>query len=188
MWENPDRINSIIQSELKSGEKLLWNGKPQGGIRLRSSDAFLIPFSLMWGGFAFSWEASVILSGAPLFFKLWGIPFVLMGIYIIFGRFILEAKSREKTIYALTNQRIIILSSLFGRKVKSLNLRNLPELTLNEKSDGSGTITFGATNAFNAWGNSSWSGTQQTQVPSFEMINNARQVYNTIQEAQQQAQ
>ena len=176
MWQGSNAINSTIQSELKSGERLLWNGKPQGGIRLRSSDAFLIPFSLMWGGFAIFWEFSVILTGAPFLFKLWGIPFVLIGIYIIFGRFIVDAKSRAKTIYAVTNQRIIIISALFGRKIKSLNLRNLPELTLNEKSDGSGTITFGSTSAFNAWGNSSWPNAQQAQVPSFEMINNVRQV------------
>jgi hypothetical protein len=188
MWQNPNAISSTIQSKLKSGERLLWNGKPQGGIRFRSSDAFLIPFSLMWGGFAVSWEVSVILSSAPFFFKLWGIPFVLAGIYIIFGRFIVDAKNRDKTIYAVTNQRIIIISALFGRKIKSLNLRTLPELTLNEKSDGSGTITFGSTSAFNVWGNPSWPGTAQTQVPSFEMINNARQVYNTIQAVQQQPQ
>jgi hypothetical protein len=177
-----------IQRELKPEEKLLWNGQPQGGIKLRASDALMIPFSLMWGGFAIFWEVGVITTKAPFFFKLWGIPFVLVGLYMIFGRFIVDAKSREQTSYAVTSQRILIVCELLGRKVKSLNLRNVPEVTLAEKSDGSGTITFGSVSPAQAWNNSSWPGANQSQVPSFEMINNARQVYNIIQEAQQRAQ
>jgi hypothetical protein len=185
MWQSTGIIIPAIQSELKPCEKLLWSGKPQSGIRFRSSDAFLIPFSLMWGGFAIFWEVGVLSTGAPVFFKLWGIPFVLVGLYIIFGRFIVDAKSRDKTAYAVTNQRIIIVSELFGRKIQSINLRTLTELTLNEKSDGSGTITLGSSSASSAWGNSSWPGAGQGQVPSLEMMDNVRHVYNSIQEAQQ---
>lgn len=185
MWQGTISTNSAVQTELQSGEKLLWSGKQQSGIRLRRSDAFQIPFSVMWGGFAIFWEASVFSTGAPFLFKLWGIPFVLVGLYLIFGRFIFDAKSREKTTYAVTNQRIIIVSELWGRKIKSLNLHKLPELTLEEKSAGNGTITFGSVTPYNAWNNSSWPGNQQTQLPSFEMISNARQIYNLIQETQQ---
>jgi len=189
MWQGQGISISAptIQSELRSDERLLWSGKPQSGIRLRASDAFLIPFSLMWGGFAVFWEVGVISTGAPFFFKLWGIPFVLVGCYIVFGRFLVDARAREKTIYAVTNERVFIVSELFGRKVQSVSLRTLPELTLQEKSDGSGTIIFGSQGPFAA-GNSSWPGSRQVQTPSFEMVDNVRQVYHIIQEAQQQAQ
>ncbi len=99
-----------IQNELKPGEKLLWSGQPQPGIRFRASDIFIIPFSLLWGGGAIFWEYSVLFimpSGSKTFhdstptfsiiFPLFGIPFVLVGLYMIFGRFIVDAKTREQT-------------------------------------------------------------------------------------------
>ena len=93
----------IIEHELGSVEKLLWAGRPCQGFVFRPVDAFLIPLSLMWGGFAVFWEGSVLVMGAPVFFTLWGIPFVLVGCYLVFGRFYVDAWQREKTSYGLTN-------------------------------------------------------------------------------------
>jgi hypothetical protein len=42
----------VIARELRRGEKLLWAGQPRGGIRLRGTDAFVIPFSILWPAFA----------------------------------------------------------------------------------------------------------------------------------------
>jgi hypothetical protein len=83
-------LESALAPYLDLDERLLSSGQPRHGIRLRAQDALLIPFSLLWGGFAVFWEMSVIVSGAPFFFMLWGIPFVLVGCYIVFGRFLVE--------------------------------------------------------------------------------------------------
>ena len=136
-------IENELRPDLSSDEKLIWTGKPKTGIVFRSSDVFLIPFSLFWAGFAVFWETSVLATDAPFFFKLWGIPFVLVGLYITVGRFFLDAKKRANTIYGITNDRIIIKTGLFSREIKSLNIRTLSDITINQKADNSGTITLG---------------------------------------------
>jgi hypothetical protein len=52
----------------------------------------------------------VLIGGVPLFFALWGIPFILVGSHLIFGRFLVDAKQRAKTTYGLTGERVVIVS------------------------------------------------------------------------------
>ena len=168
-----------FKDDLLDNEKILWSGKPQGGIIFHTYDIFMIPFSLMWGGFAFFWESTVIGSDAPLFFKLWGIPFVLVGLYMIFGRFIFDKKEREGTFYALTDGRVLIKSGVFNRKLTSLNLQKLSELSLTKKEDGRGTIKFGESNHMDMFANFRFNKFKDT-TPKFEMIENVQSVYNEM--------
>jgi hypothetical protein len=54
-----------IRSEVMRGERLAWVGRPRGGLRLRGSDACLIPFRLTWAGFAVFWKVSVVREADP---------------------------------------------------------------------------------------------------------------------------
>ncbi len=180
--------NRIIQSELEPRESLLWAGQPQQGARLRGSDIFLVPFSLMWGGFAIFWEYSVIEQGAPFFFTLFGVPFVLIGIYLIFGRFYVDSKQRHKTFYGISNERVIIVSGLFRKNVKSLNIRTLTDVSLSESSNGRGSITFGHSMPFASFfGGTGWPGMSDQLGPRFDLIERAKDVYQKIREAQRNA-
>ena len=128
-----------LSDELESGEKLLWSGRPRQGIVFRSSDIFLIPFSLLWGGFAIFWEVAVLYAtsrsgintpqAVKFVFPRFGLPFVVIGFYMIFGRFFTDSAQRRKTVYGITDQRVIIRSGLFSRATKSLNLRTLSDVT-----------------------------------------------------------
>ena len=174
----------MIQEQLSAGERLLWSGQPRSGLMLRTEDLFLVPFSLLWGGFAIFWEVSAFGSEGPFFFKLWGVPFVLIGLYLIVGRFFWDAFVRSRTSYGLSDQRVIILATPFGKKLTTLSLRALPEITLAERADGSGTIQFGrATPGVSRLSGTAWPGIEPP--PSFEAIENAKHVYELIRQAQQ---
>lgn len=177
-----------LERELGVGERLLWSGQPKRGLRLRAADIFLIPFSFLWAGFALFWESGVISSGAPFFFILWGIPFLCAGAYITVGRFFVDAALRTKTWYGVTNERILIIGGLFNRTVKSLPMRSLPEIGLEQRHDGSGTITFGASQPFANWYRGfAWPGMDQRMAPAFDLIADAKAVYETIRQAQRTA-
>ena len=128
---------------LLAGEKVLWSGRPRQGLMLTARDALMIPFSLMWGGFAIFWETSVVAGRAPLVFKLFGIPFVVIGLFLIFGRLPLDAWLRGRIHYALTDRRVLILRDGPWSSFKALALDRLPEATLLEGANGRGTIRFG---------------------------------------------
>ena len=178
----------LISDELAPGEKLLWSGRPLQGFVLRAVDAFLIPFSLLWGGFAIFWEAGVLASGAPWFFALWGVPFVLVGLYIIFGRFWVDARQRAATVYAVTSERVVIVSGLFTRCVKSLSIDTITDVSLTERGEGAGTITFGPVPPFYWWyGGAGWPGFGHQAVPRFELAADTRQVYEIIRGGQRAA-
>jgi hypothetical protein len=169
---------------LLDGETVLWSGRPGRGLRLTSRDGLLIPFSLMWGGFAVFWEATVMRTSAPIFFRLWGVPFVLIGVYLIAGRFVVDAWIRGRTRYAVTNQRILIARSAPFSNFISLNLKRLPDVELQEDAIGRGTLRFGPAIPF--WGYRGFGGfaiwtPALDPTPQFIAIDNAQSVFNQIQ-------
>jgi len=181
-----DGAEQVISRELESGERLLWSGTPRRGIVIRGSDAFLIPFSFMWGGFAIFWEVSVLRSKAPGFFALWGVPFVLVGLYMIVGRFFVDAATRARTFYGVTDRRAIIVSGLMSRTVKSLSLRTITDLSVSERAGGTGTVYFGPVPPWGAmYSGMGWPGGRQYYPAAFEMVSDARRVYNLARQAQE---
>lgn len=172
-----------FSDRLLTGETVIWWGRPGQGLRLTPLDGVLIPFSLMWCGFAVFWEITVLRSAAPGFFAFWGLPFIAIGIYFVIGRFLVDAWARANTYYAVTNRRILIArSGPFGRFV-ALSRDRLPEMHISESSDGRGTIRFGQQATFGTWGRSGFAGWTPAldSTPQFIAIDDVRNVFNEIQ-------
>lgn len=129
-----------VNAQLTTDEYVVWKGKPAKGSVFSKADILMIPFSLMWGGFAIFWELSVLAMDAPLLFKLWGIPFVLVGLYLIFGRFIWQQYIRKRTFYAVTNKRVLRLR---GNRVDFVSCGRCSEMQTTMNKNGTGTICFG---------------------------------------------
>lgn len=108
-------MEDIVKPRLLDGERIAWEGQPYFGLILRPIELFLIPFSLLWGGFALFWNASVWTTNADLSFKLFGIPFFVAGIYITVGRFLLDMRIRKKWSTSLRTSAYSLRSGA-GRK------------------------------------------------------------------------
>jgi hypothetical protein len=174
----------VMAGLLGNGEHLVWSGRPRGGILFHRVDALLIPFSMLWAGFAISWEAAVISSHAPPFMVLLGLPFVAVGLYMLGGRFFADARRRSRTYYALTNKRVLIVTrAREAMTIKEYQLGSLTDLSIRAKPDGSGTLIFGAPHHHPIWmAGTAWP--SAADLPAFVAVENVRDVHDRLRRAQ----
>ena len=132
--------SSKLQGELARGEKVYWAGMPNPQVTFHSDDWQAIPFSLMWGGFSIFWEAGVLRTPAT-FMALWGIPFVVVGQYLIWGRFIYDRWLKKRTWYGVTNRRVLIVQEGLKRKISSSYLESIP--VIEREGETTGTLWLG---------------------------------------------
>ena len=180
---------SDFQGRLMSGERLLWSGRPEQGLTFSASDGVLIPFSLVWGGFSIFWLVQVVTMKAPAAFVVFGVPFVVIGLFLIFGRFFVDAWLRARTFYAVTDRRVLILRSGPYGDFRALQLDRLPEAGLRERADGGGTIIFGQlVSAMSGGRGGGWAVwvNALNPTPQFIGIENVRSVYDLIQKQMDQ--
>ncbi|MGN0517643.1 MAG: hypothetical protein ACI4II_02835 [Acutalibacteraceae bacterium] len=130
---------------LSVDESVLWYGKPVKGKLLTKEDIVMIPFSIMWCSFAIFWAVGVLTIDSPLFFKIWGILFSLIGLYIAIGRFFYKSYILKRTSYVITNQRLIRLRN---KRVDMLSGSEKSDMIITMNKDGSGTISFRNTSFF----------------------------------------
>jgi hypothetical protein len=179
---------AALQPFLLPGEKILWTGRPDSRRLLAPGDAFLVPFSLMWGGGALFWEAGVLGFlgrgdvAAPWFFVLWGVPFVVAGQYFIWGRFFYKRWDRARTVYGVTSERVLVLRR---GSLQSLFVNQLPTLTQHVRSDGSGSLEFNSVPfGYGFWANTGMDFFAKRGTPlAFYDIPDAAGVYRLVAEA-----
>lgn len=134
-----------VRAELQPGERVLWSGRPDSRSLFVTSDLYLVPFSLLWCGFAIFWEASVLSSHGNAFFDVWGVPFVAVGLYMVAGRFIVRQRLIRRTAYAITEQRAIAVRPTWrgGRETTSVWFASSPPVSQGAVRNGRGTVIVG---------------------------------------------
>jgi|SRR5208283_96694 len=183
---NPEAAMKL-QPELMSGESLLWAGQPNRSVIFHSEDWTMIPFSLLWGGFAIFWESGVLgiwghsKHTAPVFFALWGIPFVVIGQYMIWGRFLYDAWIKRRTYYAVTDRRVLVLQDGTKRKTSSAYLDAIP--TIERDGGETGTLWFGPKHPMIAGRGQKargWSRFNVGDIATFSDIDDVDSVYRLV--------
>lgn len=174
-----------LRSYLDPGEKLLWAGRPEQGIVFTPLDWYLIPFSVVWFGLVLSIFWQWLTKTPEPMGAVMSVFFVGIGIYFLVGRFFIDKFYRSRLVYGVTDRRAIITSGVFLRSVQSIDLSSLSGLKLEERGDGSGTISFGDQPPY-------WYGRYGTGFPTswavgnqFFRVADAKRVYAIVREAMQ---
>jgi hypothetical protein len=132
-----------VRPHLLSGEHVLWAGRPNPLRLLNAQDVFMVPFSLVWGGLVtYAWLPTLLSHPSSAFSPV-GIFFFVIGQYLIWGRLVVKGWNRIRTVYAVTDQRVM---SVTGSSNQSMALRGLPPMTCSSRRDGTESIVFGSAN------------------------------------------
>lgn len=185
-------IRSIVESELRSDEKLLWADKPHK-FPLSFMAVYLTGFSIVWTLMAISFagvgvfaslfgattsDSTAEVAGIGAFgavFSIVSLLFVAIGIgMVLLGLKMLIGPSKE--VYALTNQRGIIISPFFKYRIASLS-RDVLENSERKGAPDLGTLTFTAKGG-GIMG--MWMNPYQTELNSFRKIQNPKQIEDLI--------
>ncbi len=127
------------------------------------------------------WEFTAARTRAPGFFLLWGAMFVVVGLFLVFGRFVMDAWLRQGMIYGLTDRRALISKPWPFADFAAISLDRVSDANLKEAESGRGTIRFGQPAPM--WGGrgfSVWSPALDP-TPQFLQIDDARAVFDLIQ-------
>jgi hypothetical protein len=95
-----------------------------------AADGFLVPFSLVWCGFAIFWFVGALRT-AGIGFAAFGLIFVAIGLYFVFGRFLHKAHQKRITAYAITDRRVIVATG--SRSISQIPVRGQPMTTRRRK-------------------------------------------------------
>lgn len=173
---------------LEEGETILWQGRPVTGVRLQDFFSFPLIFGLFFTGFSLVWitMARMMTRGEEFsIFPLFGLPFLLVGLYVSFGLPFGKDYVRKRSWYTLSDRKAYVATDLFGRR----RLKAVPyaEMNILELEDGSpGSVTFKREVSVSHYTRRSRNGgrSRRTQTTTtntgFERIEDARAVYRMI--------
>jgi hypothetical protein len=153
IMDNPKEMEVLLREKLHADESLVWWQQPIPEIYARFTWPTVIA-GVIWTAFSIVWIIiairSVVVGGqagvGPLvvFDPLLGLPFVAIGAWMMTSRRRAFLRS-QKTCYALTNKRVIILSvgRLGSASTRSFGPADVRGMLVRELADGSGIIIFG---------------------------------------------
>ncbi len=143
-------LAAILRRELLPGERVLWSASPAPR-KLRAAYAIWL-FAVPWTAFALMWEAMAFLpwfasSNTPdamkwsfgIVFPLFGLPFIAVGLGMLAAPFLAQRKA-VRTIYGLTDRRILRVSAGAKRESASVLYSQMGPIDVSVDAQGYGTL------------------------------------------------
>jgi hypothetical protein len=175
-------VSEIMRSLLDRGERMLWTGRAKQGIILGWGEAFSALFGIIWFAVLLNVLRQIPDQTALLILA----PALAVTLFSSFGRLFYEAYARKKTLYAITDHRVLIRSGVLSTSVRSMALSSIFDMKVEERRDGGGKITFGM--AANQMRTQEWweaLATQDNQPkPAFLLESDVTHVAEVIRRAQ----
>ena len=132
--------------EARVGEEMLWAARPVGK-SWRGEAIGRLVFGLVFGGFALLWTTIAYYgvtdaedsSFMVYLFPLFGLPFLFVGFGMLYSTATV-ARRLMSTVYALSNQRFLILTDWPRYAAFSVELATISSVKKSAKLDGSGSL------------------------------------------------
>lgn len=174
-----------IAAELAPDEELLWAGGPDPSRIVSQTDWVLIPLSLLL--LLFFIPNLSVTSLAPGFtgvlLVLLYVVGILVTLYLAGGRLYYKRLTRECTAYGITNERVLSVNTLWGKRTRCTPIHELATVAL-LGAGGTRTVTFTKSRDQSAWAESTglpspsiW---RQRTVPALYDIAGAAEVYGLV--------
>mgnify|MGYP000004662641 CR=1 FL=1 len=171
------------------GEVLLWQGAPEPGAKFSWGfvviSIFGVPFllaglsSMGQGISAFFRQDGPMAIMLGLFFITFSVPFLLIGLALIFGPWLASIHGHKFVQYALTNKRAYIAKSFIKHAIDSYVIGPDNVITLEQGKFDS--VKFATVHSHDS------DGDKITKSVGFDWISEGRAVYHLIREIQKEA-
>ena len=176
-------MTSPFEKYLNEDEHILWQGQPKKYV---FSVTFIITNTLtnLLGIISMTVMTFVAyIYKAPIIFKIFGLTFLSLSIFFMFFIYFLHAFRRSRTCYAITEQRIFIAYWFLRKRIKSYQIKSLPEPIFKKQSNDIATILINyekpwSYRIFTLYIEYSW----RDQFRRFEYISNAQKVFELLNE------
>jgi len=144
-------LDAILRREMMTGERILWRGQPNPHKLYAAFGLWL--FAIPWTVFALFWESMTLMmlwgggTKTPaaitwsfgIVFPLFGLPFIVIGFYMLATPFKAIAKAK-RTIFALTDRRVLSVTAGKSRESASVMLDQMGPFKVKAGSDGYGSL------------------------------------------------
>ncbi|MFZ1741477.1 MAG: hypothetical protein WAT93_01415 [Pontixanthobacter sp.] len=142
---------AALKAELRRSERILWQSS-QNPQSYKSAMA-VWGFAVLWTAFACFWTTAAWfmtragnqpLDGMAYLFPLFGVPFILVGLYMLVRPF-LSRTAAKRTVFAVTNERVIKLLKGKGVIVESVSIDRIGSLFRVDGEQERGTLQINLT-------------------------------------------
>lgn len=163
---------------LDEGERILWQGRPDGGIALRPRNIAMAAFGLFFAGFALFWMIMAAQAGGG--FWMFGLIHFTVGAGIVASALFWDAFRRRRSWYTLTDRRAFIATDLplMGKRLRSWPIT--ADMGLDFVDGPLQTVNFATETRRGKNG-------PRTRTFGFERIADGREVYRMMRDIQTRA-